>query len=78
MESGIEINDGKAQLSACVEKVEKTGTPLTIFRDKKPVARLIPHKASDPLIMDPTLKGAFFVDDPTAPLPDSDWPEVLR
>jgi len=29
-------------------------------------------------MMDQMLKGAFYVGDPVAPLPDSDWPEELR
>lgn len=78
MDTVIEINDEEVQLSECVHQMEKTGKPLTILRGKKPVARLVPHEANDPLIMDPMLQGAFFVDDPVAPLPDSDWPEVLR
>ena len=78
MDTVIEINDGEVRLSECIHQIEKTGKPLTIFRGKKPIARLVPHNAVDPLLMDPILGGAFFIDDPVAPLPDSDWPEVLR
>jgi antitoxin (DNA-binding transcriptional repressor) of toxin-antitoxin stability system len=78
MEAMIEINDENVQLSKCVDQIERTGKTLTIFRGNKPVAKLIPHKSTDPLVMDPMLSGAFFVDDPVAPLSESDWPEILR
>ncbi|MFO8090863.1 MAG: hypothetical protein R6U13_13565 [Desulfatiglandaceae bacterium] len=78
MDVVIEINEEKVQLKECIDQIEKTGKPLTIFRGKRPIARLIPHKAIDPLITDPMLKDAFFVDDPVAPLSEADWPEALR
>ncbi len=78
METIIELNDKKMQLKECIAQIEKTGKTLIISRGKKPVAKLIPHKSKDPLIMDPTLRGAFFVDDPMAPLSEADWPEALR
>ncbi|MFO7985621.1 MAG: hypothetical protein R6U38_07120 [Desulfatiglandaceae bacterium] len=78
MEAMIEIDDEKIGLGECIEKMEKTGEPLIILRGNKPVARLIPHKERDPLMMDQMLKGAFYAGDPVAPLPDSDWPEELR
>jgi len=78
MDPMIELNDTKTQLKECIEQIEKTGKALIISRDNKPVARLIPHKSKDPLITDPMLNGAFFVDGPVAPLSEADWPEALR
>ncbi|MDZ7696697.1 MAG: prevent-host-death protein [Deltaproteobacteria bacterium] len=78
MDPVIEINDNEVKLNECVDQIERTGKALAVFRGKKLVAKLIPHKAIDPLIMDPMLKGAFFVDDAVAPLSEADWPEALR
>jgi len=78
MDVMIEMNDEKIGLADCIDRMQKTGEPLTILRGNKPVARLIPHKEGDPLMMDPMLKGALYLGDPAAPLPDSDWPEELR
>jgi len=78
MEAMIEIDDEKIGLGECIDRMEKTGEALTILRGNKPVAMLIPHKERAPLMVDPLLKGAFYVGDPVASLPDSDWPEELR
>jgi len=78
MEAMIEIDDEKIGLGECIDRIEKTGEPLTILRGNKQVARLIPHKERDPLKVDALLKGAFYVGDPVAPLQDSDWPEEFR
>jgi antitoxin (DNA-binding transcriptional repressor) of toxin-antitoxin stability system len=78
MEAMIEVDDEEIGLGECIDQMEKTGEALTILRGNRPVARLIPHKERDPLVMDPVLKGAFYVSDPVSPLPDSDWPEELR
>ena len=65
-------------LKKFIEQIEKTGKPILIVRDNKPIVKIIPQKKKEPLEMDPVLEGAFFVGDPTAPVPDLDWPEELR
>ncbi len=65
-------------LKKIIEQIEKTGQPILIVRDNKPVVKIVPQKKKDPLEMDPELGGAFFVGDPAAPLADSDWPDELR
>ena len=74
----IEVNGTRAQLKECIDQMEKTGKALIISRGNRPVAKLIPHGNEDPLIMDPMLTGAFFIEDPTAPLSKADWPDALR
>ena len=65
-------------LKKLIEQIEKTGQPILIVRDDKPVVKIVPQKKKDPFEIDPILEGACFVGDPTEPLPDSDWPEELR
>ena len=65
-------------LKKIIEQIEKTGQPILIVRDNKPVVKIVPQRKKDPLEMDPGLGGAFFVGDPVAPLSDFDWPDELR
>lgn len=45
----LTISEGKAQLSALVERVVSTGQPVTLGRAGKPMVQLVPYK--------PTVKG---------------------
>ena len=65
-------------LKKIIEQIEKTGQPILIVRDEKPLVKIIPQTKKDPFEMDPELEGAFFVGDPAAPLANSDWPDELR
>ena len=65
-------------LKKIIEQIEQTGQAILIVRGKQPIVKLVPQKKKDLFEMDPTLKGAFFIGDPTAPLPESDWPDELR
>ena len=79
MTTTVNIYEAKAQLSKLIATVERTGKPVTICRNHRPVADLVPHKTvSKPLEQDPSLRGAQFHGDPCAPLPEEDWPEELR
>ena len=58
-------------LKKIIEQIEQTGQAILIVRGKQPIVKLVPQKKKDLFEMDPNLKGAFFVGDPTAPLPES-------
>lgn len=73
------IYEAKSQLSKLIARVEETGEPYVICRNGKPIVDLVLHRqVRDPLSIDPELRGARFIGDPTAGLSEADWPEVLR
>jgi prevent-host-death family protein len=79
MTAMVSIYEAKTQLSKLIAEVEKRGQPITICRNHKPVAALVPRRAvADPLRQDPRLRGARFVGDPCAPVSAGDWPEDAR
>jgi prevent-host-death family protein len=75
----VNTYEAKAHLSRLIAEVQRTGKPVTICRNNRPVVDLVPHRTShDPLEQDPELKGARFVGDPCAPVAEEDWPESAR
>jgi antitoxin (DNA-binding transcriptional repressor) of toxin-antitoxin stability system len=76
----INLYQAKTQLSRLVAAVEKQGERIVLCRNGSPVADLVPHApvASNHFEPDPSLAGARFLGDPTAPLDIADWPEELR
>ena len=74
----VNLYEAKTQLSRLVAAVEETGEPITLCRNGRPIADLVPHRASRvTLEPDPSLAGATFREDPTAPLTAEDWPPEL-
>jgi len=79
MKNEVSVYEAKAHLSKLIEMVLRTGRPITICRNRKPVVDLIAHRmARNPLKQDAALKGAVFQGDPCAPVGREDWPEDLR
>lgn len=79
MKTELSIYSAKTHFSEIVSEVERTGVHVVICRHKVPVAEIVPLRTkTDPLIPEPTLIGASFSGDPTAPLSSEDWPEGLR
>jgi prevent-host-death family protein len=75
----VSTYEAKAHLSRLIAEVERTGTPVTICRNNRPVVDIVPHRDShDPLTQAPHLAGARFHDDPCAPADQDDWPETAR
>ena len=61
MATHVSTYEAKAHLSQLLARIEETGRPITICRNRKPVADLVAHKeVADPLRQDPALKGARF------------------
>jgi prevent-host-death family protein len=79
MTTMVSTYEAKAHLSKLLATVQKTGNPITICRNKKPVADLVAHQeAADPLQQDPSLRGARFHGDPCRLVDEADWPTELR
>lgn len=79
METMVNIYDLKAHLSQFLAEIEITGKKVVICRHNKPVADLVPHRmVRNTLTPDPSLRGAVYLCDPTAPLDLEDWPETNR
>ncbi len=75
----VSTYEAKAHLSKLIAQVERTGKPITICRNRRPVVDLVVHRdVQDPLKQDPRLQGATFHGDPCAPVSEEDWPEELR
>ena len=76
----VSVYEAKAHLSHLIAEVERTGAPVTICRNRKPVVDVVLHswKEIDPLDQDPALQGALFHEDPCAPVDETDWPKDLR
>ncbi len=75
----VSTYEAKAHLSKLIAEVERTGKPVTICRNRRPVVDLVVHReVHDPLKQAPKLKGAKFHGDPCAPVSEEDWPEELR
>ncbi|MDA0323015.1 MAG: type II toxin-antitoxin system Phd/YefM family antitoxin [Verrucomicrobia bacterium] len=75
----ISTYEAKAKLSKLIALVEKSGEPITICRNNKPIVDLVVHREpSDPLLQDPELRGAIYHGDPVAPVSEEDWPQELR
>lgn len=75
----VSTYEAKAHLSKLIAEVQKTGTPVTICRNNRPVVDIVPHRESrDPLEQAPQLKGARFLGDPCALASAEDWPESAR
>lgn len=76
----VNVYQAKTQFSRLVAAVEKQGERVVVCRNGMPVADLVPHvpRASKSLDPDPSLAGARFLGNPSAPLEPGDWPENLR
>lgn len=75
----INIDEAELNFFKLVTQVEKEGETLVILRDEQPIADVIPHRCEkSALDQDPLLAKARFLNDPCAPLDESDWPNSLR
>ena len=77
MKKQLGIYEAKAQLSRVIQEVVRTGQPITVCKQGKPIVDIVPHRAiGDPLRPDPALRGARYRGDPCAPLAMNELPEV--
>ena len=74
----IEVNthEAKTKLSFLLRQVEEKHEKVRICRNGRPVALLVPVEAArNPLEQHAVLHGIQFVEDPSDPLAESDWPD---
>ena len=77
--STVTEKEAKAQLPKLLALIEKSGQPIVICRDGKPVADLVPHrKVRRNLKPDPILSKIVINYDPTEPLSEAEWPKECR
>lgn len=77
----INTHEAKTRLSELLAQVEETGAAYVICRNGRAVAELRPlvRSVPDRLRRIPALNPKLSKDyDPTAPLNEDEWPEVLR
>jgi prevent-host-death family protein len=75
----VNTHEAKTKLSALLAAVEEKGEWVRICRNGKPIADLRPiRKPKDPLKKNPALMGVVFLEDPTLPISDEDWPSECR
>ncbi len=71
--------EAKAKFPALLAAVVKSGQPIVICRDGKPVADLVPHrKVRRNLKPDPILSKIVIKCDLTEPLSEKAWPKECR
>ncbi len=72
----INIHEAKSNLSKLLLLVEQNHEMVTLCRNGKPVARIVPiEECPDPLKMYPQLQGVKLHYDPTEPLSLDEWSE---
>ena len=76
----MNVHEAKSKLSALLAELEEGGEPITICRNGVPVAQLtrVLKLKRNPLEQNQKLKGIKFIEDPTKPLSEDEWPEELR
>ena len=75
----VNTHEAKTNLSALLNKVEKEHEKITICRNGKPIA-VLSHisEARNPLEQHQELQGVQFLEDPTLPLSEDEWPEDMK
>ena len=77
--STVTEKEAKAQLPKLLAQIEKSGQPIVICRDGKPVADLVPHRALKRNMKAHPVMGNIKINyDPTEPLSEAEWPAEAR
>jgi prevent-host-death family protein len=72
----IKASEFKAKCLAIMDEVERTGEAVVITKNGKPVAELVPHRASRPKALGLLKDRLFITGDITSPI-DVEW-EALK
>jgi prevent-host-death family protein len=72
----IKASEFKAKCLALMDEVERTGRSIVITKKGRPVAELVPHKASRPQLFGLLKDELFITGDIISPL-DVEW-EALK
>lgn len=72
----VNTHEAKTRLSELLLKVETNQETIVICRNGTPVAELVPWgKTKNPLRTSPKLRKVKFLEDPSAPLSEDEWPK---
>jgi prevent-host-death family protein len=72
----IKASEFKAKCLAIMDEVERTGEAVVITKNGKPVAELVPHRASRPKLLGLLKDRLFITGDIISPI-DVEW-EALK
>lgn len=77
--STVTEKEAKAQLPKLLAQIEKSGQPIVICRNGKPVADLVPHRVVKRNMKAHPVMGKITINyDPTEPLSEAEWPPEAR
>ncbi len=75
----VNTHEAKTRLSELLSRVESRQETIVICRNGTPVAELIPWgRSRNPLRTSPRLKNVKFIEDPSLPLSEEEWPVERR
>ena len=75
----VNTHETKTRLSELPARVENESETVLICRNGAPVAKLVPWgRNRNPLVQSEVLKSVEFVEDPSLPLTEEDWPGSVR
>ncbi len=75
----VNTHEAKTRLSELLSRVESRQEPIVICRQGPRVVELIPWgRSRNPLLTSPRLKKVKFIEDPSLPLSEEEWPKALR
>ncbi len=80
MYTKVNIYEAKTHFSKIINEVAKTGNPIIISKNGKPIVKIVSYQDEkmDPLAQDSTLLGAVYHCDPCMQVSEEDWPVELR
>lgn len=72
----LNVQEAKTKISSILADIEKSGKSFTIYRNRKPVAELIPYRRTSRLTYNPVLSKIGIHYDPTEDLSEDEWGEI--
>jgi len=73
----LKIREFDPNLLQALTEIEESGGVFVIYRNEKPVAKLIPHIENSRLNPHPVMSDIKINYDPTAVLSHDEWPEEV-
>lgn len=71
----VNIDEAEMNIDSIFWEVEKNGEPYLVCRKGKPIAEIMPLKATNRLVPHPVMSKIEINYDPTEPLTPDEWPE---
>ena len=75
----VNVHEAKTHLSRLLRAVESGRQQITICRDGKVIARIVPAESTKAVLTQhPDLRRVRILEDPSLPASESDWPTEYR